>query len=168
MDIALLLVRLIGIGFAAHGAQKLFGWFGGIGIAGTGGWMESIGFRPGKLFATAAGLSELAGGLLIAFGLGGPIGPLLAIAAMVVAISVHLPNGFFVTKNGYETALLYAAVAFGLTFTGFGAYSLDGALGIAPFWTPALQWTGIGLGVLAGLANVAARRKPVPAAADAA
>jgi putative oxidoreductase len=139
MDLALLLVRLIGIGFAAHGAQKLFGWFGGHGIAGTGAWMESIGFRPGKLFAVAAGISEFAGGLLIALGLGGPIGSMLAIAAMIVAISVHLPNGFFVTKNGYETALLYVVVAFTLAFTGFGAYSLDSVLGIASLWTPALE-----------------------------
>ena len=164
MDIALLLVRLIGIGFAAHGAQKLFGWFGGYGIAGTAGWMESIGFRPGKLYATAAGLSELVGGLLLALGLGGPIGPMLAIAAMVVAIAVHLPN-FFVTKNGYETALLYAVVALVLAFTGFGAFSLDAALGIATVWSPALQWTAVGLGVLSGLANIAARRKPVAAEA---
>ena len=167
MDIALLLVRLIGIGFAAHGAQKLFGWFGGHGIAGTGGFMESIGFRPGKLFATAAGLSELAGGLLLAFGLGGPIGSMLVIAAMVVAISVHAP-AFFAMKNGYETALLYAVVAFGLAFTGFGAYSLDALFGIAAVWTPALQWIAVSLGVLAGLANIAARKKPAPAAAEAA
>src|ERR1700682_3309451 len=164
MDIALLLVRLIGIGFAAHGAQKLFGWFGGYGIAGTGGWMESIGFRPGKLFATAAGVSELVGGLLIAVGLGGPIGSMLAIAAMVVAISVHVPS-FFATKNGYETGLLYVVVAFSLAFTGFGAYSLDNVLGIAQVWTPAVQWTAVGLGVLGGLANIAARRKPAPAEA---
>jgi putative oxidoreductase len=164
MDIALLLVRLIGIGFAAHGAQKLFGWFGGHGIAGTAVQMESIGFRPGKLFATAAGLSELVGGLLLAVGLGGPIGSMLVIAAMVVAISVHFPS--FFGKNGYETALLYAVVAFVLAFTGFGAYSLDGILGIAPVWTPAVQWVVVGLGVLGGLANVAARRKRAPATAS--
>src|SRR5665213_371156 len=78
MDIALplLIVRLvIGLGFASHGAQKLFGWFGGYGLAGTGGFFESIGFKPGKLFAGAAGASELIGGLLLALGLGGPIGP---------------------------------------------------------------------------------------------
>jgi putative oxidoreductase len=158
MDIALLLVRLIGLGIAAHGAQKLFGWFGGYGIAGTGGWMESIGYRPGKLFATAAGLSELIGGLLLVLGLGGPLGSLLIIAAMVVAIGVHAPNGFFVTSNGYEPALLYVVIALSLAFSGFGAYSIDGLLGLHV--TPLVSWAFVGLGVLGGLANIAARRKP--------
>lgn len=162
MDLALLLVRLIGIGMAAHGAQKLFGWFGGYGIAGTGGFMESIGFRPGKLFATAAGISEFAGGLLLALGLFGPIGAMLVIAAMVVAIAFHAPNGFFGQNQGYELPLLYAAVAFVLAFTGFGAYSLDAAFGISAVWTPVLTWAVVVLGILGGLANVALRRKPAP------
>src|ERR1700722_9177391 len=95
ISLGLLLIRLIGLGFATHGAQKLFGWFGGYGLAGTGGVFESIGVRPGRFFAAAAGVGELAGGLLIALGLGGPIGPMLVIAVMVVAaLAVHLPNGF--------------------------------------------------------------------------
>ncbi|BDE05417.1 oxidoreductase [Vulcanimicrobium alpinum] len=160
MDIALLLVRLIGLGMAAHGAQKLFGWFGGYGIAGTGGWLESIGFRPGKAFAVAAGASEFAGGLLLALGLGGPLGALLIIAAMVVAIGYHAQGGFFAQKGGYETALLYVVIAFGLAFTGFGAYSLDAALGLTGLYTPTVEWAAVGLGVLGGLANLAIRRKP--------
>src|ERR1700737_978144 len=96
MDIALplLIVRLIGLGFAAHGTQKLFGWFGGYGLAGTGGFFQAArGFRPGHLFALAAGVSEFLAGILIVLGLGGPIGPMLLIAPMVVAIvAVHLPN----------------------------------------------------------------------------
>src|ERR1700680_3344971 len=101
LALPLLLVRLvIGLGFAGHGAQKLFGWFGGYGIAGTGGFLESMGFRPGATFALAAGLAEFLGGLLIAFGLGGPIGPMLVISAMVVAIvTVHIRNGFFAASN---------------------------------------------------------------------
>lgn len=160
MDLALLLVRLVGLGMAAHGAQKLFGWLGGYGITGTGGWMESIGYKPGKLFAAAAGISELAGGLLLVLGLGGPIGAMLIIAAMIVAIAFHAPNGFFGQNQGYEPALIYAALAFGLAFTGFGAYSLDALLGVGGVWTPALTWAVVGLGVLGGLVNVALRRKP--------
>jgi len=160
----LLIVRLIGLGFAAHGTQKLFGWFGGYGLAGTGGFFASLGFRPGPFFAAAAGFGELVGGLLIALGLGGPIGPMLVIATMLVAIlAVHLPNGFFASNNGYELPLVYLAWAFGLAFTGFGAFSLDSALGLGAVWTPAIAWIAVGLGIIGSLANVALRRKPAPA-----
>ncbi len=163
ISLGLLLARLIGLGFATHGAQKLFGWFGGYGLAGTGGFFESLGFRPGVLFAASAGASELVGGLLVALGLGGPIGPMFMIAPMVVAILVvHLPNGFSATKNGYELPLLYLAFAAVFAFVGFGAYSLDAALGWNAFWTPQLAWAAIGLGFAGGLLNVALRRKPVP------
>src|SRR5437899_3635421 len=99
MATALLIARLLlGGALFAHGAQKLFGWFGGYGIKGTGGWMESMGFRPGPVFAAAAGLGEAGGGLLTVLGLGGPIGPALIIMVMLVAIfTVHLPNGFWNT-----------------------------------------------------------------------
>jgi putative oxidoreductase len=164
MDIALplLIVRLVvGLAIAAHGAQKLFGWFGGYGLAGTGGFFESIGFRPGKLFAGASGAAEVLGGLLVVLGLGGPIGPMLIISVMVVAIlAVHLPNGFFVANNGIEHPLLFAALAFMFAFVGYGAYSLDYAFGWSAVWTPALDWVFVGLGILGGLLNLAARRKP--------
>lgn len=163
ISLGLLLVRLLGLGFATHGAQKLFGWFGGYGLAGTGGFFESFGFRPGTLFAGAAGASELVGGVLIALGLGGPIGPMFVIAPMVVAIfAVHWSNGFSAAKNGYELPLLYLGFAALLAFAGFGAYSLDAAFGWSAFWTPQLAWAAIGLGILGGLVNVAARRKPAP------
>ena len=160
MDLALLLVRLIGLGFAAHGAQKLFGMFGGYGLAGTGNFFEQIGFRPGRAFAAAAGFSELAGGLLVAFGLLGPIGPMFMIAVMTTAaLSVHAPNGFFGQNNGYELPLVYGGLAFILAFTGFGAYSLDAALGLGALWTPTVSWIAVALGVLGGIANAATRRK---------
>src|SRR5579872_3196843 len=161
MDIALLLVRLIGFGLAAHGAQKLLGWFGGYGIAGTGGYFETIGFRPGRFFAAAAGLSELTGGLLLVLGLGGAIGPMLIIATMIVAIfSVHWQHGFFGSNGGYELPLTNLALALLLAFTGYGAYSLDAALGIA--LPAATTWGLIGLGVVGGFANLALRRAPAP------
>lgn len=160
MDLALLLVRLIGIGFAAHGTQKLFGWFGGHGLAGTGAFFEQIGFRPGRAFAAAAGFSELVGGLLLALGLLGPVGPMLMIAVMTTAaLSVHAPNGFFGQNNGYELPLAYSAIAFVLAFTGFGAFSLDAVFGLNAIWTPAISWIFVGLGILGGLGNVATRRK---------
>ena len=163
----LLLARLVfGVVMAAHGAQKLFGWFGGYGIAGTGSFFESIGFRPGKLFAVAAGLGEFAGGLLVALGFLGPIGPALMLSVMIVASSLHWKNGLFAQKNGIELLLLYSAFAVGIALTGFGAYSLDAALGIAPTWTPAIIWSVLVIGVAAGLANLGLRRPPVTAAAQ--
>src|ERR1700694_4873962 len=101
LALPLLLVRLIiGLGFAGHGAQKLFGWFGGYGIAGTGGFLEQLSFRPGATFALAAGLAEFLGGLLIALGLARPSGAMLVISAMVVAIVPVPPrNGFFAASN---------------------------------------------------------------------
>jgi putative oxidoreductase len=171
MDLALplLFIRLvIGLAMAAHGAQKLFGWFGGYGLAGTGGFLESLGFKPGKLFAFAAGLAEGLGGLLIALGLGGPVGAALVISAMVVAIvTVHLRNGFFATGNGVELPLLYLLVAAGYAFAGYGALSLDGALGLGGVWTPVLVWVFVALGVAGGVANLLVRR-PAPAAPAAA
>jgi putative oxidoreductase len=161
LDLALLLVRLIGLGFAAHGAQKLFGWFGGYGLAGTGSFLESIGMRPGHFFAAAAGFSELVGGLLVALGLFGPIGPMFMIAVMTTAaLTVHLPNGFFGQNNGYELPATYMLIALAIAIGGPGAYSLDSALGIGAIWTPALSWGAVGLGILGGFANAALRRKP--------
>src|SRR6185436_20915718 len=86
MDAGLLIARLIvGLGLAAHGTQKLFGWFGGHGLTGTGRFFESLGFRPGRTFAFAAAAGEIAAGLLTAFGLFGPLGPALMLLVMVVA-----------------------------------------------------------------------------------
>ena len=110
MDTGLLIARLVfGTVMAAHGAQKLFGWFGGYGIAGTGGFFESLGFRPGRLMAVAAGLGEVASGLLVAAGLFGPVGPAVMLSVMIVASSLHWNNGLFATANGIELPLLYSA-----------------------------------------------------------
>src|SRR5947199_5776821 len=106
MAIGLLLVRLVAGGLmAAHGSQKLFGWFGGYGLTGTGGFFEGLGFRPGRLFAAAAGASELMGGLLVALGLLGPVGPALVLSVMIVAaVTVHW-HGVFAASNGVEIPL---------------------------------------------------------------
>jgi len=167
MDSGLLIARLaLGVLIAAHGAQKLFGWFGGYGIAGTGAFFESLGFRPGKVFAAAAALGEFGGGVLVAFGLLGPIGPALLVAVMIVAaVSVHWRHGVFAMTNGIELPLLYAAGATALALTGFGAYSLDALLGVASVWTPAWTWGILGLGIAGGFANLLIRRAPAAAAA---
>jgi putative oxidoreductase len=132
-EIGILLIRLLfGAAMAAHGAQKVFGWFGGHGLKKTGGFFEALGFRPGVAFAAAAGLSELAGGMLLALGLFTPFGGAAVLGAMLVAmVSVHLKNGSFALNNGVELPFLYAATSLGLTFTGAGALSLDAVLGLS-------------------------------------
>src|SRR6266568_637014 len=130
LDLGILLVHvLFGAAIATHGAQKLFGSFGGYGLKGTGGFFETLGFRPGVPFAALAGLGELIGGLLLALGFLTPIGASAVLATMIVAmVSVHLKNGFFAASNGIEIPFLYAAAALGLAVTGGGAYSLDALL----------------------------------------
>jgi putative oxidoreductase len=127
-DLGLLLLRL-GTGgvLAAHGAQKLFGWFGGHGIEGTGQYMESIGYVPGKASATAAGLAEAGGGTLLALGLATPAAGAAAAGAMAGASAVHAPNGFFAMEGGYEYAASLALAATGLAVAGPGRLSLDHA-----------------------------------------
>lgn len=168
LSLGLFIARLVfGLLLAAHGAQKLFGWFGGYGLGGTAGFMESLGFRPGRLFAAAAGAGELAGGLLTALGALGPVGPALMIAVMVVAIgSVHWTHGVFAAKNGVELPLLNAVAALAVGLVGPGLYSIDAALGLERAWTPALVVAILALGFLGGLANLALRR-PAPATAKA-
>jgi putative oxidoreductase len=165
MSSALLVVRLIvGLGFAAHGAQKVFGWFGGHGIAGTGGFFTSMGFNPGPLFAFLAGAGEFGGGVLVALGLGGPIGPALMICVMVVAaIVVHLKNGFLAGNNGFELPLLYICVAVLFAMIGYGTYSLDKQLGLTWLTTVRNARIGVAVGAIAGLLVVAMRRSPPPA-----
>ncbi len=164
MNSGLLLVRLILGGYlAAHGTQKLFGWFGGHGLGGTGGFMESLGFRPGKLFALAAGLCEAGGGLLVLLGFLGPVGPGLIVVAMVVAMgSVHWKNGFFATANGIEMPLAWATCAVAVAFTGPGRYSLDAALGIA-LSSPWSVRAVLVIAVLLAFANLLVRRPPAAA-----
>src|SRR5258705_12143528 len=132
LSIGLLLVRIvIGLIMAAHGAQKLLGWWGGYGLRGTGQFFEQMGFQPGPAFAAAASLSEIISGLLVALGFLGPIGPALMVSVMIVAaLTVHSGQGLFAPK-GIELPLLYGIAAFGLALTGFGEYSLDALFGVA-------------------------------------
>ncbi|MGW2210462.1 DoxX family protein [Streptomyces sp. NPDC001781] len=129
-DVGLLLLRLSTGGvLAAHGAQKLFGWFGGHGLVGTGQFMESVGFAPGRASATAAGVAEAGGGVLLALGLATPAAGAAAAGAMAGAAALHVPNGFFAQEGGYEYAASLGLAAAGLAVTGPGRLSLDHVLG---------------------------------------
>jgi len=119
----------VGIIFAAHGAQKLFGWFGGYGLQGTGAWMDSIGLAPGVLMAFLAGAAEFFGGLALILGLlTRPAAAALAFAMLIAIFSVHFQHGFFMSNNGYEFALALLAASVSLLFSGAGKVSVDALL----------------------------------------
>lgn len=161
LSAGLLVVRVvIGLVMAAHGAQKLFGWFGGYGLSKTGEFFVQLGFWPARALAATASASEIASGLLVALGFLGPIGPSLMIAVMIVAmITVHWKNGLFAADNGVEVPLLYSTVALGLALIGFGRYSIDAWLGITGRWAPVVTWIALGVGIVGGLTNAAIRRR---------
>lgn len=161
-DSGLLAVRIVvGLIMAAHGSQKLFGWFGGYGLRPTGDFFAQLGFQPGTLFAALAGTSEMLGGILLVLGFLGPVGPALVISVMIVAtITVHWEHGLFNQNNGYELPLLYSIIAFGIALTGFGRYSLDAQLGIANHLPLSLTSLVLGIGVVGALGNLALRRRP--------
>jgi putative oxidoreductase len=157
MSTGLLILRLVvGLVLAGHGAQKLFGWFGGYGVAGTGGWLHSIGFRPGKPMAVVVGLAELAGGIGLALGLLTPLAAAVVIGTMAVAGWSHAANGLWGTNGGYEQALTYGVVAVALAFTGAGDFSVDHTLGLT--WGTGYAVAATALGLLAALVSVAAAK----------
>lgn len=158
-DLALLVIRAtVGSLLAGHGAQKLFGSFGGPGLEGTSGWMESIGLRPGKQWALMAGLSEFGGGVLMVLGLFNPVGSLGAMGSMAMATTqVHWDKPIWVTEGGAELPITNMAAAMSLILSGPGRFSLDNALGIR---LPRALVAVIGLLVV--LAVVAYARQEAP------
>jgi putative oxidoreductase len=160
MDIGFLLLRLtVGLTLAAHGAQKLFGWFGGPGLDGTGVFFEKLGFLPGRRHALMAGLAEAGGGLFLALGLVTPFAAAVVLAVMLVAaVTVHLKQGFFLTTGGYEYTLILGAAGLSLAFTGPGSLSLDALLG---FDQGGALWGGMALlvGLAAGAIQIAGQRR---------
>ncbi|MEU3478201.1 DoxX family membrane protein [Streptomyces sp. NPDC033754] len=127
-DLGLLVLRVgTGAVLAAHGTQKLFGWFGGGGIEGTAKGMEAMGFSPGRPSAIAAGLGEAGGGALLALGLATPAAGAAAAGAMAGAVAVHAPAGFFAQGGGYEYPAFLGFTAAAIGIAGAGRYSLDHA-----------------------------------------
>lgn len=158
---------LLGLLLFAHGTQKLFGWFDGHGLDGTGGFFENVGHRPGRMMAAAAGASEAGGGLLLFFGLLTPLGAAMVIGVMVVAaVSVHGDNGLWATNGGYELPLTNAVVAAGLGFTGAGSFSLDHAFGLGlSGWLWGFAATIVGL--IGASVQLARRNRAITATEDA-
>jgi putative oxidoreductase len=147
MSYGILFIRVVvGLVLVPHGAQKLFGWFGGHGLRGTASFFGGLGFRAPLSMALAAGLAEFGGGLLFAAGLLTPIAALLIAVTMLTAIwTVHWRKGFWNTAGGYEYNLVIWSTAVGIAATGGGRYSLDAVLG----WADDLRGLRWGLAVLA-------------------
>jgi putative oxidoreductase len=160
MSTGLLIMRIVVGGlFVGHGAQKLFGWFGGHGLEGSGAFMRSLGYRNGRLAALMAGLTETVSGTLLVFGLLTPLAVAGIVGVMVNVMPVHLRNGVWNANGGIELPLVYAAASTALGFAGSGAFSLDRLLG--------LDLSGIGfgvgafvLGLVAGLTTLVMYREP--------
>jgi putative oxidoreductase len=164
MELGLFIIHIaVGALVAAHGTQKLFGWFGGHGPAATAANMESLGLRPGSQMAAGAGVAELVGGLMFAAGFLTPVAAALVAAVMLVAArTAHAGKGPWITDGGWEYALVIAVVAIGLAFNGAGAWSLDAAIG----WDVSGSWWGLAAAAVAlvGAAGAVAtgRRVPTP------
>ncbi|WP_328321275.1 DoxX family protein [Streptomyces sp. NBC_00388] len=144
-DLGLLALRTgTGAVLVAHGAQKLFGWFGGGGLAGTAAGMEHMGFLPGRHNAVAAGLGEAGGGAMLALGLGTPVAGAAVAGTMAGAVAVHAPAGFFAQSGGYEYPAFLGFTAAAIGVAGAGRYSLDHATGrrLDRPWMLALAFAG--------------------------
>jgi putative oxidoreductase len=148
MNLGLLMLRVVlGGTLAAHGAQKLFGWFGGPGLSAAGQGFEHLGFAPGRRYAALAGLAEVGAGLLLVLGLLTPAAAAIVFAVMLVAAwTAHRHAGFFAAQGGYEYNVLIATAAISLAFSGPGAWSLDARL---PWAIAGGAWGA--LAILAGL-----------------
>jgi putative oxidoreductase len=167
MQIGLLILRIVvGALFFAHGAQKLFGWFGGHGLQGTGGFLEALGYPRGRVMAGITGLTEAGAGLLLVAGLATPLAGAMILGVMLNAVvSAKLDKGLF---GGYELDVLYAIVGAAVAFAGAGVYSLDHVIRENVGWWAMRGWRyGVGaiaLALVTGVVTLATRRSQVPAA----
>ena len=159
MDVGLLLLRLtVGLTLAAHGTQKLFGWFGGPGLDAIGQFFETLGFHPGRRHALIAGLVETVGGFFLALGFLTPAAATAAFAVMLVAgVSVHFKHGFFISSGGCEYTLVMGVTGLVVAFTGPGSLSLDALLGYSvsnAYWGVA----AFGVGLVGGVIQLTRRQ----------
>ena len=159
-DLALLLLRaVVGFTFAAHGAQKLFGWWDGPGLSGWHGAMERMNMRPAWLWTYVSAGNELIAGLMLAIGLLTPFAAAALIAQSIVIIAfVHWPKGFFNTKGGFEFPLALATSAVAIAIAGAGIYSADAALGLS--YSADLDVALVALGIFGGLVAMAVPHLP--------
>ena len=167
MDFGLFLLRsTVGLTLAAHGAQKLFGWFGGYGLDATGQFFEGLGFRPGRRHALMAGLVEAGGGLLLVMGLLTPVAAAVVLSVMfVAAMSVHVKQGFFVAGGGYEYNLVLGVAGLIFAFTGPGALSVDALIGSS--WSGTLPGiAALSVGLAGGAIQLAQRHTAEPRTAE--
>jgi putative oxidoreductase len=157
IDISLFLIQLaVGLTFAAHGAQKVFGWWGGPGLTGWEGAMQHMGFRPARAFALTSAFVELGGGILLAVGLLSPLAAAALVAQSVVIIGhVHWANGFFSTRSGIEFPMLLGVGAAAIGLAGAGAISVDALLGVT-----FESWTRLGFVIAAIAAGLVALAIP--------
>jgi putative oxidoreductase len=167
MQFGLLILRLVvGALFIGHGTQKLFGWFGGYGVEGTGGFMESLGYRPGKHYAVVGGIAEAGGGLLLLLGLLTPLAAAAIIGTMINAIfAVHVDKGAWNQDGGYEYPMVLAVATGALALADGGAASVDKLLGLN--LGGLIGWLGILLGIIAGVVAANVRKPEVEAEAEA-
>lgn len=150
-DIAILILRVIGLIFIGHGAQKLFGWFGGHGLAGTAQWLGSLGLHPARFWALVAGLAEFLGGIGLALGLFTPVAAAMIIGVMLAAIiRVHWSHGLWAAQGGLEYPLVNALVAAFIGLTGPGRYALDTLLSIY-YPMPLTFWVALAVAVVGAL-----------------
>jgi putative oxidoreductase len=157
MNLGLFIVRfVVGALFIGHGTQKLFGWFGGHGLEGSGRFFEQIGYTPGRLMATIGGMTEAGGGALLMMGFLTPLGCAAIVGMMVGTLPVHGPKGLWNTNGGFELPLVYATCAALIAFAGPGRASIDAAIG----WSssgPAIGTAAVAFGALTGVVMLAVR-----------
>jgi len=159
MNLGLLILRVVVGGlFVGHGTQKLFGWFGGHGPDGTGGFFESLGYRPGRTMAVVGGTTEATAGAMLILGLLTPLAAAMIVGVMInAALAAHADKGVWNSDGGYELPLVFAAAAACLAFVGPGTVSIDAVIG--PFNGVLYGAGAVALGVIAGIAVHSTRRE---------
>ena len=162
IDFGLFGIRVVvGLVFAAHGAQKLFGWWGGPGMGRWTGMMEGMGVRPPRLWATISALNELLGGLLLAIGLLAPLAAAVLVGQSAVIIArMHWSKGFWATHGGYEYPMVLGVSSLGLAFAGPGEWSIDEHTPLAAIYQPLVIWLAVAVALAVGLVAIMMRTAP--------